>query len=142
MVVGFTTICTISAYRYWCEFEPHSWRGVLDKTLCDKVCQWLAIGLWFSLGTPVSYTNETNCHDITEIWLKVALNTKNLKSPPLDILNSGSQIIIINNKEINYLYTSSAVFSMYERNGCVPYALYLKFLLRADVHIYLFWSMV
>jgi hypothetical protein len=21
------------------EFEPCSWRGVLDKTLCDKVCQ-------------------------------------------------------------------------------------------------------
>jgi hypothetical protein len=20
-------------------FEPHSWRGVLDTTLCDKVCQ-------------------------------------------------------------------------------------------------------
>jgi hypothetical protein len=23
-------------------------RGVLDTTLCDKVCQWLATGLWFS----------------------------------------------------------------------------------------------
>jgi hypothetical protein len=22
-----------------CEFEPSSWRGVLDTTLCDKVCQ-------------------------------------------------------------------------------------------------------
>ena len=21
-----------------CEFEPRSWRGVLDTTLCDKVC--------------------------------------------------------------------------------------------------------
>ena len=30
------------------------WWGVLDTTLCDKVCQWLAAGLWFSLGTPVS----------------------------------------------------------------------------------------
>jgi hypothetical protein len=28
-------------------------RGVLDTTLslCDKVCQWLATGLWFSSGT-------------------------------------------------------------------------------------------
>jgi hypothetical protein len=26
-------------------------------------------------GTPVSSTNETDCHDITEILLKVALNT-------------------------------------------------------------------
>ena len=33
-------------------------------TLCDKVCQWLATGQWFSLGTPVSSTNKTDCHDI------------------------------------------------------------------------------
>jgi hypothetical protein len=31
--------------------------------------------LWFSLVPPVSSTNETDCHDITEILLKVALNT-------------------------------------------------------------------
>jgi hypothetical protein len=43
--------------------------------LCDKVCQWLATGWWFSLGTPISSTNKTDCHDITEILLKVALNT-------------------------------------------------------------------
>jgi hypothetical protein len=32
-------------------------------------------GLWFSPGTPVSSTNKTDQHDITEILLKVALNT-------------------------------------------------------------------
>jgi hypothetical protein len=48
--------------------------GVLDMTLCDKVCQWLVTGQWFSLGTPVSSTNKTDHHDITEILLKVALN--------------------------------------------------------------------
>jgi hypothetical protein len=31
MVVEFTTTCAIR------EFEPCSWRGVLDKTLCDKI---------------------------------------------------------------------------------------------------------
>jgi hypothetical protein len=32
MVVEFTTICAIIAYHHLsCEFEPHSWRGVLDK---------------------------------------------------------------------------------------------------------------
>ena len=50
-------------------------RGVLDTTLCYKVCQWLAAGRWFFLGTPVSSTNKTDCHDIAEILLKVALNT-------------------------------------------------------------------
>ena len=49
--------------------------GVLDTALCDKVCQWLATGHWFSLGTPVFSTNKTDHHDITEILLKVVLNT-------------------------------------------------------------------
>jgi hypothetical protein len=46
-----------------CEFKTRSWLGVLDTTLCDKVCQWLAAGWWFS-------TNKTDRHDITEILLK------------------------------------------------------------------------
>ena len=35
----------------------------------------IASNLWFSPGTLVSFTNKTDCHDITEILLKVALNT-------------------------------------------------------------------
>ena len=78
MVVGFTTTYAISAYYHLsCEFEPSSLRGVLDTSLCDKVCQWLATGRWFSPGTPVSFTNKTDRHDINEILLKVVLNTIN-----------------------------------------------------------------
>ena len=88
MVVGWNgswifhpTICAISAYHHSsCEFEPHSGRGVLDTMLCDNVCQWLATGPWFSQSTLVSSTNKTDCHDITEILLKVALNTINQPS--------------------------------------------------------------
>ena len=43
----------------------------LHLMLCDQVCQSLAAGQWFS---PVSSTNKTDRHDITEILLKVALN--------------------------------------------------------------------
>ena len=50
-------------------------RCVLDTTLCDKVCQWLATGWRFSPGTPASSTNKTDRHDITEILLKMALST-------------------------------------------------------------------
>jgi hypothetical protein len=39
------------------------------------VCQLLATGLWFFLGPPVSSTNKTDHHNITEILLKVALST-------------------------------------------------------------------
>ena len=84
MVGGFITTCTyaIGAYHhYCCEFESCSWRGVLDSTLCDKICQWLATGLWFSLGTPVSSTNKTDRHDIAETLLKLALNTKKHCNP-------------------------------------------------------------
>jgi hypothetical protein len=54
----------------WCFSAKHSvirWvrtslrRGVLNTTLCDKVCQWLATGRWLS---PVSSTNKTDCHEI------------------------------------------------------------------------------
>jgi hypothetical protein len=57
------------------EFEPRSWWGVADTTLCDKVCQWLVAGRLFSPGTLVSSTNKPDRQDIAEILLKVALNT-------------------------------------------------------------------
>ena len=69
MVVGFT-IC-LSPLMLWV------WISIRARctTLCNKVCQWLATGRWFSPGPPVSSTNKTDYHDITEILLKVALNT-------------------------------------------------------------------
>ena len=58
-------------------------RGVLYTTLrvCDKDCQRLARGGWFSPGTLVSSTDKTYRHDIAEILLKVALNTITLTPP-------------------------------------------------------------
>ena len=61
-------------------------RGVLDTTVCEKVCQWLATAQWFSPGTPVSSTNKTDFHDITEILLKVALITITLTPTVLRIM--------------------------------------------------------
>ena len=60
----------ISAYHHYRESVSCSWRGVLDTTLCDKVCLWLAAGLWFSLSTLVSSTNKTECNDIVESDVK------------------------------------------------------------------------
>jgi hypothetical protein len=72
-------------YNYLCNqclspltFETRSWRGVFHTTLCDKVCQWLMTGQWFSPSTPNSSTNKTDSHIITEILLKEVLNTKTL----------------------------------------------------------------
>ena len=49
-----------------------------------KDYQLLALGRWFSPGTPASSTTNTGRHDIVEILLKVALNTINqsIKSRP------------------------------------------------------------
>ena len=96
MVVGFTTTYAISAYHHLnCEFESHSWLVVLDTTLCDKVCQWLATGQWFSLCTPVFSTNKTDCHDITEILLKVALDAMTLKTNNVQLINWISALIVV-----------------------------------------------
>jgi hypothetical protein len=65
--------CAISAFQHQrCEFESSSWWGLLDTSICDKVCQWFAsVGVFLR----VSSTNKTDRHDITEILLIVALNT-------------------------------------------------------------------
>jgi hypothetical protein len=42
----------------------------------DKVYQLLAHGRWFSPVIPASSITKTGRHDIAEILLKVALNTK------------------------------------------------------------------
>jgi hypothetical protein len=44
-------------------------------SVTDKVCRWLVACWWFSPITPVSSTNKTDRHYITEILLKVALST-------------------------------------------------------------------
>ena len=69
-------------YNYLCNLclsRPMLWVRIPLKarctTLCDKVCQWLVAGRWFSTDPPFSYNNKTDRHDIAEMLLKVALNT-------------------------------------------------------------------
>jgi hypothetical protein len=75
MVVRFTATYTICAYlsplMLWVRFPLRA----RCTTLCDKVSKWLAAVRWFSPGTPVSSTNKTDHHVITEILLNVALST-------------------------------------------------------------------
>ena len=52
------------------------WEAFEIKALCDKVCQSETCGRsLFSQNTLVSSTNKTEHYVITEILLKVALNT-------------------------------------------------------------------
>jgi hypothetical protein len=51
------------------------WKYLNLATVYWRSCTRFGLGLWFSRGTPVSSTNKTDRHDITEILLKVALST-------------------------------------------------------------------
>ena len=59
-------------------------------TLCNKVCQWLAAGRWFSL---VSSTDKTDHHDITEIFIESGV--KHHKTNPNQTIPSSSLFIIL-----------------------------------------------
>ena len=76
MVVGYITTYAISAYHHQCwEFESRSGEVCLIQYYVIKfVSDLRQVGDFFR-GTPVSSTNKTDLHDITEILLKVTLNT-------------------------------------------------------------------
>jgi hypothetical protein len=76
IIIGYTTTYAIIAYHHWCFDSVRISISARCKT-CDKVCQWLARGRWFSQSPPASSTNKTDRHDTTEILLRVALNTIN-----------------------------------------------------------------
>ena len=108
------TLKNVWMAAWYKEFESRSRGSVLDTTLCDKVWQWLAVGRWFS---PVSSTNKTDQHDITEILLKVVLNTltltfvSNIKSE----MRVGSwETTLLLNLLINYIHcTKSEIITLY-----------------------------
>ena len=72
----------LSVLKLWVWIPLMEWYTRYNITLCDKVCQWLVTGRWFSANTLVSSTNKTDCHDITEIELKVVLNIITLTLTP------------------------------------------------------------
>ena len=82
IVFGFTTTCAISAYHHQrCKFESRSWRGVLEQHYVIKfVSDSRQVGGFF--GYSVFPTNKTDRHNITEIVLKVALNTIHQPTKP------------------------------------------------------------
>ena len=64
--------------------------------IISSSCLWLVTGRWFSPGIPVSSINKTDCHDITEILLKVALKQKKNKQRLPDLLGWKDQTDMAN----------------------------------------------
>lgn len=71
---------------------------VLDTTLCDRACQWLAAGLWSSLCTMVSSTYKTEYHYITDTLLKVTLTITSVFLKTILVFS-----IFISNAEDTYI---------------------------------------
>jgi hypothetical protein len=69
-------------------------QGVLNTTLYDKVCQWLVTGRWFSLGTPVSSTNKTDCYYITEIYWKWCYKLNTITLIPIPLGNTNLSLVV------------------------------------------------
>ena len=103
MIAGVTKTRAISVYFHKnCEFESCSCQGVLDATLCDKVCQWFKADRWFSSGIPVSSSNKNEHHNITEILLKVALSTITGKALTLGRFTSIYIIRVIHHQVLRF----------------------------------------
>ena len=76
MVVGFTTTYAIHAYHHWsCEYKSRSDEVYSIQHYVIKFDSEFVTDHWFSPDIPVPSTNKTDCHNITEILLKVVLNT-------------------------------------------------------------------
>jgi hypothetical protein len=69
--------------RSWQGVLDGSWQGVLDTTL--KFVSDIREVSDFPPGIPVSSTEKTDHHDITEILLKVALSTINHNKPSIHV---------------------------------------------------------
>jgi len=122
MVVGFTTTCAIGAYHHLrCEFEPRSWRGVLDTKLGDKS---------LSVTCDRSVVSSTNK---TEILLKLALKHHKPPNHFCHLFFSGflcptSRIKKINKTDQWKTYTNQTVVSKYLKRwlqiNCLPLILH------------------
>jgi hypothetical protein len=70
MVVTITTTVVSSS-------PAHAEVYLVQLYVINKVCQWLAAGQWFSVGTSVSSSNKTDHHDIAEILFQTGVKHHN-----------------------------------------------------------------
>jgi hypothetical protein len=72
-------VCVGNVIKIWSTFISsilYQWVKLKGKIKPYKgTCLSFSARQWFSPGPRVSSTNKTDCHDITEILLKVTLNT-------------------------------------------------------------------
>ena len=113
IVVGFTTTYAIGPYHHWCcGFNSRSGRGVQHYVI--KFVSDLRQVNGFLPGPPVSFNNKSDCHNITELLLKVALNNINQNKPNVgrmhgDIYGYGSNLMSVRWGRKNNLYKPNSM---------------------------------
>ena len=134
-------------------------RGVLDTALCDTVCQWLVADRWFSPGPPVSSTNKTDRHDITEILLKVTLSTikksnnqTNKQNHPLRVVSFRSKcnklsafvpkLIPLFRFSLSYCFKHSMITRLSVFGEITPYVITFSLISRSFPHSWLIISLL
>jgi hypothetical protein len=100
----------LSRLKLWVRI-PLRW-GVLNTTLCPKVCQWRAIGQLFSPGTLVCSINKTD-HINKTILLKVVLNTMTWKDLSWSIYWTCIYLVTYNIVHIFIVFTYTDMRSSY-----------------------------
>ena len=114
MAVGFTTTYAIGAYHHWCcWFKFCSGWGVQHDVIKFVSDLRQVSGFLQVLQFPPSI--KTDCHDLTEILLKVALNTKKTNQP--------SQIICL---YISCLYRIFMVDLLYKYCVCIQAIVFIE----------------
>jgi len=79
MIIKFTSSQASSSRHHWSfEFGSFQWQGLLDTILCNKVFPMIYDMLVVFVDILVSITNKTDRYDITEMLLKMALNTHSI----------------------------------------------------------------
>jgi hypothetical protein len=75
-IVHYYDVCPFTIFFSWPSWSNGSW---IYNYLCNQCLSFhhlcCEFEFWFSSDTPVSSTNKTDLHDITEILLKVPFNT-------------------------------------------------------------------
>jgi hypothetical protein len=81
-ILGYMSYCRqLDKYRS-CEFKLCLWRGVLDITLRNKVCQRFSTGRWFSPGTQFASTNKNDWPPLYDQW-RIQRGEGTFAPPPL-----------------------------------------------------------
>ena len=102
---GFTSVNVVSS-------SPAHGKAFSIQHHVIKVCQWLAAGEWFFPGTPVFSSNKTDNHYITEILLKVVINTITLTSSRCDLIIPLISSMFSYNKSCNKWTWTWSVFTI------------------------------